>query len=156
MNKLTMMANLSITLVLLIMLPVVVVSFSSKLHHFHQANAIQNRQHAITHKDTSTASLHSSLTVDDWHSASQLHPLDNLGGVDESSSSFMMAGTHQYLYDGIYGSSDGTTLSTASHHSITVSGDNDETREIMEAFFPVLLLIVLEIYSQKMLQFPMA
>ncbi len=143
-------------------------SFTSKLHHFHQANAIQNRQHAITHKDifslgrtattstTSTAPLQSSLTVDDWHSASQLHPLDNLGGVDESSSSFMMAGT-QYSYDGTtYGRSDGTTISTASHHSITVSGDNDETREIMEAFFPVLLLIVLEIYSQKMLHFPMA
>jgi hypothetical protein len=50
-----------------------------------------------------------------------------------------------------------TTITTSSHHhSIRVSGDNDETREIMEAFFPVLLLIVLEIYSQKMLQFPMA
>jgi hypothetical protein len=158
MNKLTMMANLSITLVLLLMSPTVVASFSSKLHHFRQANAIQNRQHAITHKDTSTASLHSSLTVDDWHSASQLHPLDNLGGVDESSSSFMMAaGTHQYSYDGTtYGRSDGTLSTSSPHHSLTVSGDNDETREIMEAFFPVLLLIVLEIYSQKMLQFPMA
>ena len=115
-----MMANLSITLVLLLMSPTAVASFSSKLHHCHQANAIQNRQHAISHKDIfalgrtatrsspSTASLQSSLTVDDWHSASQLHPLDNLGGVDESSSSFMMAGTHQYSYDGIYGSSDGT------------------------------------------------
>jgi hypothetical protein len=68
----------------------------------------------------------------------------------------MMAGTHQYLYDGIYGSSDGTLSTSSPHHSLTVSGDNDETREIMEAFFPVLLLIVLEIYSQKMLQFPMA
>ena len=69
----------------------------------------------------------------------------------------MMAGTsHQYSYDGIYGSSDGTTISTSSHHSIRVSGDNQATKEIMEAFFPVLVLIVLEIYSQKMLQFPMA
>ena len=59
-------------------------------------------------------------------------------------------------YDGIYGRGDGT-ISTSSHHSITGSGDNnDETREIMEAFFPVLLLIILEIYSQKMLQFPLA
>ena len=165
MNKLTMMANLSISLVLLIISPAVVVSFSSKLHHCHQANAIQNRPHAITHKDifavghtkTSSSSLQSSLTVDDWHSASQLHPLDNLGGVDESSSSFMMAGTsHQYSYDGIYGSTDGTISTASHHHSITVSSDTDETREIMEAFFPVLLLIVLEIYSQKMLQFPMA
>jgi hypothetical protein len=115
MNKLTM-ANLSITLVLLLMSPTLVASFSSKLHHFHQEKTIQNRHPTPTTKDivavgrtttstSSTASLQSSLTVDDWHSASQLHPLDNLGGVDESSSSFMMAGT-QYSYDGIYGSSD--------------------------------------------------
>ena len=164
MNKLTMMANVSLTLVLLLISPMAVASFTSKLHHCHQANAIQNRQHANERKDifavgrtkTSSSSLQSSLTVDDWHSASQLHPLDNLGGVDESSSSFMMAGT-QYSSDGFYGSSDGTISTTSHHHSITVSGDNnDETREIMEAFFPVLLLIVLEIYSQKMLQFPMA
>ena len=98
-----------------------------------------------------------SLTVEDWHTASQLHPLDNLGVIDdESSSAIMMMGRTVDTAPHTAGSSTiRASVSTASHPSKMGAGE-DMIREFIEAFFPVILLILLEIYSQQILQFPLA
>ena len=105
--------------------------------------------------------LQYSLTVEDWHTASQLHPLDNLGVIDdESSSAIIMMGRTNDAPSHTNGS--GTLVasgSTASHQSKMGAGHDESMiimREFMEAFFPVILLVLLEIYSQQILQFPLA
>lgn len=119
--------------------------------------------------------LQYSLTVDhDWHTAAQLHPLNNLGVGDDDDemmmSSFMMMGVTSQR-DGISGgagSSGGAAVAAAAshhHHSkeaaatttATTGGDDMMLLgEIMEAFLPVIVLILLEVYSQQILQFPLA
>ena len=153
------------TILLPLLLPlyhvVTVASFTpSHLHPCHQTH----REHQLlvdsTKRIFSNApppALQYSLTVvEDWHSASQIHSLDNLGVIDdESSSAIMMSQTDTDAHTNGCASVFSTA---ASHQSKTGAGHDDVTimREFMEAFFPVLLLILLEIYSQHILQFPLA
>lgn len=100
---------------------------------------------------------------DDWHTAAQLHPLDDLGVIDdETSSAIMMMGRTDVLHiiagsgkSVVVGGKSGGVL-TDSQQSKMVGAGDDIMREFMEAFFPVILLILLEIYSQQILQFPLA
>mmetsp|Transcript_28330 Transcript_28330/g.41598 ORF Transcript_28330/g.41598 Transcript_28330/m.41598 type:complete len:153 (+) Transcript_28330:42-500(+) len=149
-------------LVLILLLQVATVtSFAPKLQHFHPCH---HTHYDDEHKDkddgntkrifSDVPALQYSLTADDWHTVAQLHPLDNLGVIDdESSSAIMMMG--QTDISRTTGSKSGAA---ASHHSETAAVTNgaDTMREFMEAFFPVIVLILLEIYSQQILQFPLA
>ena len=132
--------------------------FQNNVHPCHAHHNKHNDQADTTKSIFSISNvsvLHYSLTADDWHTAAQLHPLDDLGVDDESSSSIMMMGLTARDASGA------ASAMSASHHSPpaaaaeAATGD-DMTREIMEAFFPVILLVLLEIYSQQILQFPLA
>ena len=130
-----------------------VASFTPNFYHHHDAQNRRCDTKSIFFNaaaDT-TVSLQYSLTADDWHTASQLHPLDNLGVNDNE---FIPVG------DG-GGSASGRAVSGSHlrHHStanVTGKKTGGIIKEIMEAFFPVMILILLEIYSQLMLQFPFA
>ena len=154
------------TILLPLLLPlyhlVTVASFTP--NHLHPCHQI-HREHQLLVDNTKRIfsnapppALQYSITVEDWHTASQLHPLDNLGVIDdETSSAIMMSQTDNDAHT----NGSGTLVasgSTASHPSKTVAGhdDNRIVREFMEAFFPVILLVLLEIYSQQILQFPLA
>ena len=156
----------TMTILLPLLLPlyhlVTVASFTpNHLHPCHQIHRehlllVDNKKRIFSNAPPPPA-LQYSLTVEDWHTASQLHPLDNLGVIDDESSSaiIMMGQTNAHTNDS------GTLVaggSTASHPSKTAAGHDDDRimREFMEAFFPVILLVLLEIYSQQILQFPLA
>jgi len=137
-----------------------VASFAPKFQHFHSCHyAAQHPTHKSIFPNASE--LQYSLTADDWHTAAQLHPLNNLGvGDDDEMSSFMMMGDGSSNGAAVGVGNRGGAAMSASHHSTAtataVTGDDDMVKEIMEAFLPVILLILLEIYSQQILQFPLA
>jgi len=151
-------------LLILLLQVAAVASFAPKLQHFHPCH---HTHYDDEHKDkddgntkrifSNAPALQYSLTADDWHTVAHLHPLDNLGVIDdESSSAIMMMG--QTDISCTTGGCKSGAASTASHHSeiAAVTNGADMMREFMEAFFPVIVLILLEIYSQQILQFPLA
>eukprot|EP00985_Skeletonema_marinoi_P032577 scaffold39182_cov80-Skeletonema_marinoi.AAC.2 len=129
-------------LILLLLQVAAVASFAPKLQHFHPCH---HTHYDDEHKDkddgntkrifSNAPALQYSLTADDWHTAAQLHPLDNLGVIDdESSSAIMMMGQTD-----ISCTTDGSRSgAAASHHSeiAAVTNGADMMREFMEAFFP--------------------
>mmetsp|Transcript_18969 Transcript_18969/g.28136 ORF Transcript_18969/g.28136 Transcript_18969/m.28136 type:complete len:158 (+) Transcript_18969:31-504(+) len=153
-------------LLILLLQVTTVASFAPKLQHFHPYH---HTHYDDKHKDkddcntkrifSNAPALQYSLTADDWHTVAQLHPLDNLGVIDdESSSAIMMMGQTDISRTTGGSSSRSGVASAASHHSeiAAVTNGADMMREFMEAFFPVIVLILLEIYSQQILQFPLA
>ncbi|KAK1743952.1 hypothetical protein QTG54_005549 [Skeletonema marinoi] len=149
-------------LLILLLQVATVASFAPKLQHFHPCH---HTHYDDEHKDkddgntkrifSNAPALQYSLTADDWHTAAQLHPLDNLGVIDDESSSAIMMMGQTDISRTTSGSRSGAA---ASHHSeiAAVTNGADMMREFMEAFFPVIVLILLEIYSQQILQFPLA
>lgn len=96
--------------------------------------------------------------MEDWHTAAQLHPLDDLGVIDdESSSAIMMMGlTDAHDNDGKGTVAVGGSRVASRQPKMAALNSVDTMREFIEAFFPVILLILLEIYSQQILQYPLA
>lgn len=98
--------------------------------------------------------------MEDWHTAAQLHPLDDLGVIDDESSSAIMmmglTGAHDNDGKGTVAVGGSRVASRQPKKAAAALNSVDTMREFIEAFFPVILLILLEIYSQQILQYPLA
>mmetsp|Transcript_28793 Transcript_28793/g.48990 ORF Transcript_28793/g.48990 Transcript_28793/m.48990 type:complete len:155 (+) Transcript_28793:47-511(+) len=150
-------------LLILLLQVATVASFAPKLQHFHPCHHTHHYDDEHKDKDdgntkrifSNAPALQYSLTADDWHTVAKLHPLDNLGVIDDESSSAIMMMGQTDISCTTGGCKSGAA---ASHHSeiAAVTTGADMMREFMEAFFPVIVLILLEIYSQQILQFPLA
>mmetsp|Transcript_28792 Transcript_28792/g.48989 ORF Transcript_28792/g.48989 Transcript_28792/m.48989 type:complete len:154 (+) Transcript_28792:47-508(+) len=149
-------------LLILLLQVATVASFAPKLQHFHPCHHTHYDDEHNDKDDGNTKRIFSnapalqySLTADDWHTVAKLHPLDNLGVIDDESSSAIMMMGQTDISCTTGGCKSGAA---ASHHSeiAAVTTGADMMREFMEAFFPVIVLILLEIYSQQILQFPLA
>lgn len=141
--------TMTIRSLLLLLQTIAVASFSPALCHYH---------YKYQDRATRRIRLQHSLVVEDWHTAAQLHPLDDLGVIDdESSSAIMMMGlTDAHDNDGKGTVAVGGSRVASRQPKMAALNSVDTMREFIEAFFPVILLILLEIYSQQILQYPLA
>ncbi len=145
---------MTIRSLLLFLQTVNVASFSPALQQYNQYHEHKDKDH------NTRPGLQYSLVVEDWHTASQLHPLDDLGVIDdESSSAIMMMGltdAHDNDCKDV-AAADGSRVAYRYPKKAAAAVNSvDIMREFIEAFFPVILMILLEIYSQQILQFPLA
>ena len=147
---------------LLLLQAVNVAAFTPELQKLKYHYEHKDQDHGTRRIVSNEPGLQYSLTVEDWHTASQLHPLDDLGVIDDESSSAIMGLTDAHDNDSsgtvAAGGRRSGAVSVASRHpKMTAVTSVDVTSEFIEAFFPVILLFLLEmIYSQQILQYPLA
>ncbi len=155
--------TMTIRSLLLLLQAVNVAAFTPELQQLQYHYEHKDQDHGIRRIVSNEPGLQYSLTVEDWHTASQLHPLDDLGVIDDESSSAIMGLTDAHDNDssgtvaaGGSGRRSGTVSVASRHPKMAAVTSVDVMREFIGAFFPVILLILLEIYSQQLLQYPLA